>query len=51
MPNSIITDYLNSIAFSYIGIVLFNNFAETDRKIRAIEFFSISSPAGFQLNV
>ena len=51
IPNSIISDNLNSMAFAYNGIVLFNNFVERDSKIKAIEFYSNSGLISFQLSV
>ena len=40
IPNSIISDNLNSMAFAYNGIVLYNNFVDKDSKIKIIEFYS-----------
>ncbi len=51
IPNSIISDFLNSVAFTYTGIVLFNNFVERNGKIKAIEFFAKDVSSYIELHV
>ncbi len=51
IPTTITTNFMNSVAYPFTGIVLFNNFAEKDGKIRAIEFFTSYASSQFELNV
>ena len=51
VPFKIISDSLNSVAYAYTGIVLFNNFAERNSKINGIELYANSAQSSFQLYV
>ena len=53
VPNSIITDYLYSVAYSYAGIALFNHFVDNvdSNKISGIGIYSNLISVGFQLKV
>jgi hypothetical protein len=53
VPNSIISSQLNSAAFPFNAICLFNNYVQTDSKISAIEFYanSLSAISSFRIYV
>ena len=51
VPKSIVSYSLNSIAFAYNGIALFNHIVAKNSIIKAIEFYTNSANSQFQLNV